>query len=257
MRLACMVNTSEDPDVNEKQKQRAQRIGRTRTGTRDKRKLLGQSREGVSLRENYQPSACPLPSSRIPAPPADPHRPILLYKPPLGPLHSLRSDQIKSNPRDENSLVPTHHDSTPFQIHPSERAYQKRTGLFACGARPTDPPIRFASGTRDDTRRSRKREMDAFYWTSSSSSGPYGEAAYGGAGWGYDSLKNFRQITPAVQTHLKLVRPASSSSSPPPCVLGSSSSCRACVSRSSPVFLCVAGLASCWGIEGRMWQRPS
>jgi hypothetical protein len=64
--------------------------------------------------------------------------------------------------------------------------------------------------------------MDAFYWTSSSSSGPYGEAAYGGAGWGYDSLKNFRQITPAVQTHLKLVHPAAASSSPPPCVLGSS-----------------------------------
>jgi hypothetical protein len=38
--------------------------------------------------------------------------------------------------------------------------------------------------------------MDAFYSSSS--------AAYG-AGWGHDSLKNFRQITPAVQTHLKLV----------------------------------------------------
>ena len=50
--------------------------------------------------------------------------------------------------------------------------------------------------------------MDAFYSTSSSSSGPYGAAAYGGAGWGHDSLKDFRQITPAVQTHLMLVRPA-------------------------------------------------
>ncbi|CAD6252036.1 unnamed protein product [Miscanthus lutarioriparius] len=47
--------------------------------------------------------------------------------------------------------------------------------------------------------------MDAFYSTSSSSSGPYGAAAYGGAGWGHDSLKDFRQITPAVQTHLMLV----------------------------------------------------
>jgi hypothetical protein len=45
-------------------------------------------------------------------------------------------------------------------------------------------------------------EMDAFY--SSSSSAAYGAAP--GAGWGYDSLKNFRQITPAVQNHLKLVR---------------------------------------------------
>jgi hypothetical protein len=44
--------------------------------------------------------------------------------------------------------------------------------------------------------------MDAFY--SSSSSAAYGAAP--GAGWGYDSLKNFRQITPAVQNHLKLVR---------------------------------------------------
>nr|TKW38268.1 hypothetical protein SEVIR_1G103100v2 [Setaria viridis] len=42
--------------------------------------------------------------------------------------------------------------------------------------------------------------MDAFY---SSSSAAYGAAP--GGGWGYDSLKNFRQITPAVQTHLKLV----------------------------------------------------
>jgi Bax inhibitor 1 len=40
--------------------------------------------------------------------------------------------------------------------------------------------------------------MDTFYSTSSSSL-----ALYGG-GWGYDSLKNFRQIYPAVQTHLKL-----------------------------------------------------
>lgn len=44
--------------------------------------------------------------------------------------------------------------------------------------------------------------MAAFF---SSSSAPYGAAAPA-AGWGYDSLKNFRQITPAVQTHLKLVR---------------------------------------------------
>ncbi|KAG2655676.1 hypothetical protein PVAP13_1KG030300 [Panicum virgatum] len=42
--------------------------------------------------------------------------------------------------------------------------------------------------------------MDAFYSTSSVA---YGAAP--GAGWGYESLKNFRQITPAVQTHLKLV----------------------------------------------------
>lgn len=41
--------------------------------------------------------------------------------------------------------------------------------------------------------------MDAFYSTSSA----YGAAA---SGWGYDSLKNFRQISPAVQSHLKLVR---------------------------------------------------
>ncbi|EAY84292.1 hypothetical protein OsI_05671 [Oryza sativa Indica Group] len=40
--------------------------------------------------------------------------------------------------------------------------------------------------------------MDAFYSTSSA----YGAAA---SGWGYDSLKNFRQISPAVQSHLKLV----------------------------------------------------
>ncbi|PWZ26187.1 Bax inhibitor 1 [Zea mays] len=47
--------------------------------------------------------------------------------------------------------------------------------------------------------------MDAFYSTtasSSTSSAPYGG---GGEGWGYDSMKNFRQISPAVQTHLKLV----------------------------------------------------
>jgi len=47
--------------------------------------------------------------------------------------------------------------------------------------------------------------MDAFYSTSSAA---YGAAP--GAGWGYESLKNFRQITPAVQTHLKLVRLADS-----------------------------------------------
>ncbi|NP_001140860.1 Bax inhibitor 1 [Zea mays] len=43
--------------------------------------------------------------------------------------------------------------------------------------------------------------MDAFF-SASSASAPYG---YGAGGWSYDSLKNFRQITPAVQTHLKLV----------------------------------------------------
>lgn len=53
--------------------------------------------------------------------------------------------------------------------------------------------------------------MDAFYSTtasSSTSSAPYGG---GGEGWGYDSMKNFRQISPAVQTHLKLVIYAPSS----------------------------------------------
>jgi hypothetical protein len=38
--------------------------------------------------------------------------------------------------------------------------------------------------------------MDAFFSTSSAAAG----------GWGYDSLKNFREISPAVQSHLKLVR---------------------------------------------------
>jgi len=38
--------------------------------------------------------------------------------------------------------------------------------------------------------------MDAFF-SASSASAPYG---YGAGGWSYDSLKNFRQITPAVQT---------------------------------------------------------
>ncbi|VAI42873.1 unnamed protein product [Triticum turgidum subsp. durum] len=37
--------------------------------------------------------------------------------------------------------------------------------------------------------------MDAFYSTSSAAA----------SGWGYDSLKNFREISPAVQSHLKLV----------------------------------------------------
>jgi hypothetical protein len=47
--------------------------------------------------------------------------------------------------------------------------------------------------------------MDAFF-SASSAPAPYGYGA-GAGGWSYDSLKNFRQITPAVQTHLKLVRP--------------------------------------------------
>jgi hypothetical protein len=40
--------------------------------------------------------------------------------------------------------------------------------------------------------------MDAFFGTS--------PAAAAGGGWRYDSLKNFREISPAVQSHLKLVR---------------------------------------------------
>uniref|UniRef100_A0ACD5Z9K3 Uncharacterized protein n=1 Tax=Avena sativa TaxID=4498 RepID=A0ACD5Z9K3_AVESA len=39
--------------------------------------------------------------------------------------------------------------------------------------------------------------MDAFFSASS--------AAASAGGWGYDSLKNFREISPAVQSHLKLV----------------------------------------------------
>jgi hypothetical protein len=45
--------------------------------------------------------------------------------------------------------------------------------------------------------------MDAFY--SGPSAAPYGAPRRGG-GWRYDSFKNFSQISPAVQTHLKLVR---------------------------------------------------
>lgn len=44
--------------------------------------------------------------------------------------------------------------------------------------------------------------MDAFY--SGPSAAPYGAPRRGG-GWRYDSFKNFSQISPAVQTHLKLV----------------------------------------------------
>jgi hypothetical protein len=99
--------------------------------------------------------------------------------------------------------------------------------------------------------------MDAFYSTSSSSSssGPYGAAAYGGSGWGYDSLKNFRQISPAVQTHLKLVRPALLLPTTLPSfalLLLSSSSRRACVRFSLVAGVCLNrrfGVVS--GIEGR------
>ena len=94
--------------------------------------------------------------------------------------------------------------------------------------------------------------MDAFYSTSSSSSGPYGAAAYGGAGWGYDSLKDFSQITPAVQTHLKLVRTATL-----PFALLLLLVVLAFLARRpgpTPVFLCiVAGLIGFVG--GGMWQR--
>jgi len=69
-----------------------------------------------------------------------------------------------------------------------------------------EAPIRFVPREeREEASAEQGIEMDAFYSTSSAA---YGAAP--GAGWGYDSLKNFRQITPAVQTHLKLVRlPAS------------------------------------------------
>lgn len=63
-------------------------------------------------------------------------------------------------------------------IRKHERAQDRRS--FACEAR----PLRFDAG------------MDAFYSTSSAAA----------SGWGYDSLKNFREISPAVQSHLKLVR---------------------------------------------------
>jgi hypothetical protein len=66
----------------------------------------------------------------------------------------------------------------------------------------------------------REEEMDAFY--SSSSSSAYGAAPT--AGWGHDSLKNLRQISPAVQNHLKLVRALYLLSLPPP--LGVVGRCR-------------------------------
>jgi hypothetical protein len=82
-----------------------------------------------------------------------------------------------------------------------------------------------------------------FYSTSSSSL-----ASYGG-GWGYDSLKNFRQIRRVVQTHLKLVRPRH-----PPTIIPV---LRRSLS-ASPIyyfgFIFGIYLASFWGTEGRMWQ---
>jgi hypothetical protein len=114
------------------------------------RKLLGQSREGVSLRENYQPSACPLPSSRIPAPPADPHRPI--YKPPLGPQHSLRSDQI--------------HETSPNSksIHPNEHIKSGQGSLRVVRGRPIPPrSVSRRVYQRDDTPAGAGRER----WTPS------------------------------------------------------------------------------------------
>ena len=70
---------------------------------------------------------------------------------------------------------------------------------FACEARPRSDSFRVKRGGASAEQEG--LEMDAFYSTSSAA---YGAAP--GAGWGYESLKNFRQITPAVQTHLKLVR---------------------------------------------------
>jgi hypothetical protein len=135
---------------------------------------------GVFLREKYQPSARPLPflsfprESHPPSRPPPPPPPHPTYINRLGPRGILPA-QSHSHPR---------HDSIPRSksIHPSAAGRHTHTGFALAG-------------------------MDAFYSTtaSSTSSAPYGGYGGGGEGWGYDSMKNFRQISPAVQTHLKLV----------------------------------------------------
>lgn len=95
-------------------------------------------------------------------------------------------------------------------------------------------PLRF------DSIRVNRREMDAFY---SGSSAAYGPAA--GGGWGYDSLKNFRQISPAVQTHLKLV---STSSSLPLSFSNVFSSCRGGLVPVVRAYLGFCGVVGCWNV---------
>jgi hypothetical protein len=70
---------------------------------------------------------------------------------------------------------------------------------------PSSPPARPPFGPIPSTlvKAARETPMDAFY--SGPSAAAYG-AARGGGGWRYDSFKNFSHISPAVQTHLKLVR---------------------------------------------------
>ena len=144
----------------------------------------------MRLPENYPRGAAAFPSSRLtnPAPPPQPTRRLPIYKHAPGPAlpHSGTHEH----------LIGTRHDAT--------RTDQKRQRLCVRGeARPRSDSFRVKRGGASAEQEG--LEMDAFYSTSSAA---YGAAP--GAGWGYDSLKNFRQITPAVQTHLKLVRlPAS------------------------------------------------
>jgi hypothetical protein len=109
-----------------------------------------------------------------------------------------------SSPTHEPPYLYIHAHRSHFLIHEKSISHTARhpfqTALSLCGER--------------------EEEMDAFY--SSSSSSAYGAAPT--AGWGHDSLKNLRQISPAVQNHLKLVRALYLLSLPPP--LGVVGRCR-------------------------------
>ena len=123
--------------------------------------------------------------------------PIYKHAPAALPLRIIPKPTNTSRPD------PTRRDSNRLKKAAAGAARVRQRLCVRGEARPRSDSFRVKRGGASAEQEG--LEMDAFYSTSSAA---YGAAP--GAGWGYDSLKNFRQITPAVQTHLKLVRlPAS------------------------------------------------
>ncbi|XBH60959.1 hypothetical protein VPH35_115478 [Triticum aestivum] len=148
----------------------------------------------TQVRDKYRTGTTPLPPSLFlprestnkivhacvaaPHPPAGHHHPIYPSPSASHPFHPITGFEIHP------SIHPKQRKKKKRKGEKSTRKHKHRTGRnnLACEAR----PLRFDR---------RAGKMDAFYSTSSAAA----------SGWGYDSLKNFREISPAVQSHLKLV----------------------------------------------------